>query len=565
MTLIPGYDPIATAPPGYWFDVAAAEDVIAFFAECLQHVKGKKGGQPFLLEPWQQAKTGCIFGWKTPENTRRYREVFAYEPRKQGKTPWSAGIVLYTLIRDPEAGIEAYSAASDKEQAALCYQYAHGMILQEPELKARIKVYTATKVFEYLERFAYYKVLSAVPDSKHGLNVHLGIIDETHAHPNAELIDVITTGTAARTQSLIVHTTTADWLRESVCNEKYEYACKVRDGVVQDPAFLPIIYEATPPADEETDPLWWTKEAVWRQANPNYGVSVEPDYIQRACQEALEVPRKRNVFKRLHLNIRTGQENIWFGLEAWDACADRDFDWQRLEGQACFAGLDLASVSDLCAFVLYFPDFQAVLPYFWLPQQTIAKRTAAAGVDYQTWVEQGHIRITPGNATDYDRIRMDITTRDAARTILAAQRACAPSAIPETELPAALFLGDRFQIREIPIDRWNSTQLQTQLAGDGFEVVPFGQGFASMSAPSKELERLITAKTLRQNGHPVLRWMASHVAVEEDAAGNLKPSKRKSTEKIDGIVALVMAIGRALVADPATGPSVYERRGALIL
>lgn len=565
MRLIPGYDPIATAPPGYYFDEAAADDVVQFFSECLKHVKGKKGGQPFHLEPHQQAKTGCIFGWKQPNGLRRYREVFDYEPRKQGKTPWSAGIILYTMIHDPEHGIDAYSAASDKDQAAIVYQYIYGMILQEPLLKERLKVYTATKTVEYLERFAYYKVISAIPASKHGLTVHLAVIDETHAHKNGELIDVLSTGTAARPQPLIIHTTTADWLRESICNEKYEHACKVRDRVIDDPAFLPIIYEAVPPPDADTEELWWTNEAVWKQANPNYGISVEPSYIRRECQRAVETPRLRNTFKRLHLNLRTGQDEAWFGLEVWDACYDPTFDVASLKGQPCFAGLDLASVSDLCALVLWFPAQKAVLPFFWLPKDTIQKRYDVAGVDYPLWVEQGYIRVTPGNVTDYDQIRLDITSAVEARKVIASARNLRADQVTDADLRPYLLLSDTYNIREIAIDRWNSTQLQTQLGGDGLEVVPFGQGFASMSAPAKELERLLIAHELRQDGNPIMRWQAAHVATEQDAAGNVKPSKKRSGEKIDGFTSLTMGIGRALVAAAPPGDSVYARRGAIIL
>lgn len=539
MVLIPGYDAIATAPPGAWFDVKAAEDAVDFFHLCLQHVKGHKGGQPFLLEPWQQAITGCMYGWKREDGTRRYREVFYYVPRKNGKTPWAGGIILKTLICDDEPGMDLFSAASDKDQATLCFRYVHGMILQEPKLKECLKVYTAMKSVEYLEKFAYYHVLSGVPDTKHGLNVHLAVIDETHAHKSPDLIDVLETGTAARRQPLIIHTTTADWLRDSVCNEKYEQACKVRDGIIANPEFLPVIYEAVPPEDEEADPLWWTHEAVWKQANPNYGISVEPSYIANECQKAIDIPRRRNTFKRLHLNIRTGQDTAWFGEETWDGCYDPTLHADDLRGQACFAGLDLASTSDLCALVLYFPEHHAVLPYFWLPQETIVKRYERSGVTYPLWVDEGHIMVTPGDVTDYDAIRTMITGGDD--------------------------LGDglmqHFNIRELAIDRWNSTQLQTQLQGDGLEVVPYGQGFASMSAPSKELERLLVGKQLRHDGSPVMRWMASHVAVEMDAAENLKPSKKKSGEKIDGIVSLIMAIGRSLVAEEPPGPSVYSTRG----
>ena len=537
LDLIPGYDCLRVDPKVYVFDEDAADEAIDFFHECCQHVKGEKGGQAFLLEPWQQAFTGAIYGWKhRADGTRRYREVLLYVPRKNGKTPWAAGIVLKTMMGDPEPGIEAYSAASDTDQAALVYQYVNGMIQAESLFKENLKVYTATKVVEYLARFAYYKVLSGIPDSKHGLNVHLGIIDETHAHKAPDLMDVIMTGTAARRQPLIIHTTTADFMRESICNEKYEYGCKVRDGILNDAAFLPIIYEAVAPKDEEADALWWTSPAVWKHANPNYGISVKPEYLERECQRAIDQPRLRNTFKRLHLNIRTGQEDEWFGMELWDSCYDGTVQAEELQGLKCYAGVDLASTWDLNACVLWFPEVSALLPFFWLPRLSIQRKIEQSRVAYDLWVDQGYIKVTGGNVTDYDVIRADINR-----------------------------LNEQYNIQEIAIDRHDSTQMQTQLMGDGFEVVPFGQGYLSMSAPSKELERRLMGKQLRHGGDPVLRWMASVVAIETDAAGNIKPSKGKSTDKIDGIVALVMALGRAMVADDSDDESVYEKRGILVL
>lgn len=531
----PGYDPVAAMArlEGVFFDAGEAQARIDFFHELLKHVKGEKGGLPFLLEDWQQSIVANIFGWKTADLLRVIREALFYVPRKNGKTPFAAGLALCVLCMDDEPGIEAYSAASDMEQAALAYSHASGMVAQEPELAGRLKIYRTAQSITYEERFGAYKVLSSTPESKHGLNIHFALIDETHAHPNAELIDVLSTGTAGRRQPLILHTTTADYLRESICNEKYDYACKVRDGVIQDAAFLPVIYEAKPPKKEtEQNALWWSDPKIWALANPNLGVSVKLDYLQRECAKAVATPRLRNTFKRLHLNVRTEQDTVWFGLELWDACQDAEFDTEALLGQLCYAGLDLASTSDLCALVLFFPEASnAVLPIFWLPEDTALERLERANVPYPTWVEQGFIRATPGNVADYDRIRADIVE-----------------------------LGEIYHIKELALDRWNSTQLQTQLGGDGFEIVPFGQGFASMSAPSKELERLIMSQSLRHDGNPVLRWNASNVAVETDAAGNLKPSKKKSTEKIDGIVSLIMAIGRAIVSEPEK-PSVYESRG----
>ena len=534
--LLPGYDSIATAPEGYWFNTKAAQLAIDFFPECLQHVKGELGGQPFALLPWLQSVTAAIYGWMTPEGLRRYREVLVYVPRKNAKTMWSAGVVVKTLIMDPEPGIEAYSAASDRSQAALTYNYVRGMIEQEESLSTRLKVYTSLKSVEYAAKYGTYLALSSIPKSKHGFNPHLVINDELHAHKSPELVDVLSTGTGARTQPLIIHTTTADWLRESLCNEKYEYGCKVRDRVIDDSSFLPVIYEARPPEDEQDRPLWWTDEAVWWQANPSLGASLSLEYLRRECKRALELPRFRNTFKRLHLNIRTGQDTEWIGLEAWDRCKDETLDADALIGQRCFAGFDLATVHDLTAFVLWFPEESTFLSWFWLPRDTVSKRLDSSGVPYQAWVDMGLITLTPGNVTDYKWVEQDIFR-----------------------------IAETYDLQSIAIDRFNSTGTQTALSEEGLSVIPFGQGTGSMSAPSKEFERMVVGQTLRHDGNAVMRWMVSHVAVDMNPAGDIKPNKDRSAEKIDGVVALIMAIGRALVTPETQGGSVYDERGLLVL
>ncbi len=530
--LMPGYDPIATAEPGQWFDPEAAQRAIDFFHEMLTHVKGELAGKPLILEPWQQAEIACIFGWKRRDGTRRYREVFDYEPRKNGKTTKSAGIVLYLLVCDDEPGAEIYSGAAEREQAALVYQQAKGMIAAEPELASRLQPYYTFKSIEYKATNSFYKAISADANTKHGFNAHGVVIDELHAQPNRELVDVLITSTGSRRQPLVVHITTADYLRESICNEKYEYACKVRDGIIADSSFLPIIYEAS----REDD---WTDEATWEKANPNLDVSVCRDYLRRECKRAQDSPAYENTFKRLHLNVRTEQDVRWLQMAKWDAC-NGAVDEKALEGRECFAGLDLASTTDIAALALLFPpkdegEPYKVLPYFWVPGDNIDAKSHQDKVAYGGWINRGHLEATPGNVIDYDVIRRRIGE-----------------------------LGKRFNIREVAIDRWNSTQLQTQLDDDGFTVVQFGQGFASMSAPTKDLEGLVLSRRLAHAGQPVLRWMASNVMVEIDAAGNLKPSKKRATEKIDGIVALIMALGRALV-QPAQKASVYEHRGFIEL
>jgi phage terminase large subunit-like protein len=522
LSLIPGYDPFVTAGDA-WFDPVLGQKVLDFFGECLRHVEGALAGQPFKLEPWEQAILANLFGWQRIDRlgrqVRRYRETLIYIPRKNGKTPLAAGICNYCLFCDNEPGAQIYSAAAEKEQAALLFRHAKGMIEQEPELDARAIIYRALKSVALKgDPASTYKVLSAEANTKHGGNSHLVLIDELHAQPNRDLVDVLLTSMASanRRQPLIVYITTADFARPSICNEKHDYACKVRDGVIPDPSFLPVIYEATPADD-------WTVPATWKKVNPNLGVSVSLEYLERECQRARETPAYENTFKRLHLNMKTEQDVRWLGIDKWDACAGA-IKVAELGGRPCYAGLDLASTTDLAALVLLFPsdgepiDYD-VLPFFWIPTEGARRREHRDRVPYETWARDGLITATEGDVVDYDRIRARINE-----------------------------LGQAYHVKEIAIDRWNSTQLATQLAGDGFEIFGFGQGFASMSAPTKELETLILGGRIRHGGHPVLRWNASNVSVETDAAGNVKPSKKKSTEKIDGIVALIMALGRAMVS-----------------
>ncbi len=409
------------------------------------------------------------------------------------------------------------------------------MVSRNPALRERCKLYKgqakAIQLVEHelnLDDLTTYRPIASDSGTHHGFNTHLGIVDELHTLPNADLVDTLETSTAAREQPLLFYITTSDFDREgSICNEKHEYAGKVRDGVIKDVAFLPVIYEAT--VDDD-----WTSQSIWEKANPNLGVSVSLEYLQRECQKAQENPRYENTFKRLHLNIRTQQDVRVLQMAKWDACSTT-IATDDLLGQKCYAGLDLASTTDVAAFVMIFPECEnAVLSYFWVPGDNAKKREERDKVFYSTWAREGYVELTSGNVIDYDVIRKRINE-----------------------------LGEQYDIQEIAIDRWNSTQLQTQLAGDGFEIAQFGQGFASMSAPTKELERLVLEGKLCHGGNPVLRWMASNVMAEEDAAGNLKPSKKRSSEKIDGIVSLIMALGRAMVQEDMT--SIYETQGLTII
>jgi phage terminase large subunit-like protein len=503
------------------------------FINNLRHTKGKFAGQRFNLRKWQ-AKDIIIplFGTVDKKGKRQYRTLYLEIPRKNGKTEKAAGIALYLTMGDGEQGAEVYGAAADRDQASIVYNVAAEMVNNDKVLRSRIRPVDSKKTLVYGETGSIYRAISAEAATKHGYNTHGLIYDELHAAPNRELYDVLTTSMGAREQPLTVLITTAGYDKNSICYEMHEYARKVLKGEIEDPTFLPVIYAADEEAGDD-----WEDERIWHKANPALGDFRSLEEMRIAYRRAKEIPAQQNIFKRLYLNMWTEQETRWIDISVWDACKVDDFP--DLHGRQCWAGLDLASTQDLTAFVMIFPNeglthFE-VVPVFWLPQDTIERRVKSSKVPYDKWVREGLIRVTPGNVTDYDRVREDIKTLSA-----------------------------QFRINEIAYDRWNASQLVTQLMEDGANMVEFGQGFASMSAPTKELEKLLVSGAIAHDGNDVLRWMARNVSVTQDPAGNLKPNKKTSSEKIDGIVALIMALGRVMVREN-TGPSVYETRGIITL
>jgi len=523
--IIPGFDPRKNAGD-FVFDYEAATLVIDFFLECIRHVKGAQAGDLIKLEEWQMAILANIFGWKRPDGTRRFREVFIFVPRKNGKTTLIAGIVLYLLFCDGEQGAEIYSAAADREQAALIYEQAKGMLSADDDLRLIGTVHKSYKSIVHEASNSSYKAISSEVETKHGYNAHGIVIDELHAIDKPEFVDVLLTSTGSRRQPLMIYITTSDYHRESICNTKYDYAAKVRDGIIEDHSFLPVIYEASINDD-------WRDPKIWRKANPNLGISISEDYLERECKRAQDSPTYENTFKRLHLNIRTEQDVRWLSMDRWDQC-DGNLDLEELKRQPCYAGLDLSSTRDITALVLLFPKKgNAILPFFWIPEKNAHERERRDRVPYLTWARQGFMERTPGESIDYKFIRSRLNQ-----------------------------LKEIYDIKEIAFDPWNATQLATQLKEeDGFEMVQFRQGFVSMNEPTKHLEALMLKKRIRHGSNPVLRWMASNITVREDPAGNLKPDKEKSTEKIDGMVALIMALGRAMVE--VESESVYSERGLL--
>jgi phage terminase large subunit-like protein len=512
---------------GCWFDIQAAERVRTFFRKFLRHSKGQWARQPFELLEWQWREiVAPLFGWKRADGTRRFRRGYIEVPKKNGKSTLFSGLSLYLLCGDGEPGAEVYSAAVDRDQASIVYNEAGNMVEASPALSGRLNVVRSTKRIVFHRTRSFYKALSADVPAKEGLNAHAVLIDELHAQRTRELWDTLRYAGASRRQPLHLSVTTAGYDRLSICWEQHCYAEQVLSGLFDDPAFFAYISAAAPEDD-------WTDPEVWKAANPSFGITLSADQFAEDCKEAQESPAKENSFRRYRLNQWTEQDVRWLSMEKWDACAGVTAD---LDGKECFGGLDLSSTTDLSAFVLVFPsegNFD-VLPFFWVPEEGAKRRERRDRVPYTQWIRDEYIEATPGEAIDYDRIRNRIKE-----------------------------LGERYQIKSIAIDRWNATQLSMQLVGDGFEVVAFGQGYASMNWPTKKLEEVVLSGRLRHGGNPVLRWMAGNASIETDAADNWKPSKKKSIERIDGIVALIMALERASRHDELK--SVYELRGLLFI
>jgi len=510
------------------FSAEAANRAINFFERVLCHIDGEWAGKPFLLMDWQKEMLGRLFGTLRDDGLRQYRTCYVEIPRKNGKSETAAGIALYLLFADGEEGAQVYGAAGDRDQASIVYRVAAEMVRRSPVLAKRAKVLDSVKRVVVPATASFYRAIPADAAGSHGFNASGVIVDEVHVQPNRDLIDVLNTSTGARRQPLTFYITTAGYDRHSICYELHDYALKVQKGVIDDPTFLPVIYAA----DEADD---WKAPAVWAKCNPSLGVTIKTDYLERECKRAQETPAYENTFRRLHTNQWTNQETRWLPLDKWDECAGA-VDPARLEGCRCWGGLDLASTEDVTALVLVFPDEDGgydVLPFFWIPADTIEKRSRRDRVPYDVWARQGLVFTTPGNSCDYAFIRAKLNE-----------------------------LADRFDIVDVGLDPWNARQLGQELMDDGFEIVDFRQGYASMSAPTKELLRLVLAGKLRHGGHPVLRWMADNMVVTQDPAGNLKPAKDRSTEKIDGMVALIMAIDRATRRGPEKR-SVYESRGVV--
>lgn len=515
-----------------YFDVESADHAIGFF-DFLTHWKGKWAGEPLVLEEWQKFVVGSIFGWKRPDGLRRYRTVYEQIARKNGKSLKAAGVGLYMLIGDNEPGSEVYSAATKRDQAKEVWDSAMRMVQRSRPLRKYISIHASVNNMSVEATGSKFEPLGADADSLDGKNVHCAIVDELHAHKTRAMWDVLDSATSARLQPLMYGITTAGFNQAGICFDLYNYAQQVLKETVQDDTFFAYIAQL----DEEDD---WRDPSVWIKANPNLKVSVFLDDLKRKCKQAEAMPSAQNNFKTKHLNMWTQQENRWISLELWDENAGV-VDEERLRGRPCYAGLDLSSVSDITAFVMAFPwdndEDIDVVARFWCPEARLYDAQNRYRDQYQAWHEQGYLRIVPGDAIDYDFILEDIK-KDAAK----------------------------FRIVDLNIDRlFQSHQMSMDLANEGFEVFPMGQGWMSMTVPMNEFERLLLKRKIHHGGNPMLRWMADNMVVKVDASGNKRPDKDNSQGKIDGIVSLIMAIDRVMRHREAPQHSVYEDRGLLLL
>ena len=525
------YKPSQFMLPTSHYDKKKADRAVTFI-ENLCHTKGKWARTPFWLLPWQEQLIRDIFGIVKPDGNRQFRTAFVEIGKKVGKSELAAAVALYLLYADNEPSAEVYGAAADRQQASIVFDVAKQMVEMSPALMKRSKLMGATKRIVNYSNAGYYQVLSAEVGGKHGFSVSGLVFDEIHTQPNRQLYDVLTKGSSdARQNPLHFIITTAGNDRHSIAYELHTKAVDILEGRRVDPTFYPVVYGLKDDDD-------WEDEANWYKVNPSLGYTVDIERLRDAYREAKQNPADEVTFKWLRCNMWVSSTVAWIP-DAIYMRGNEEIDAALLERRDCYAGLDLSSTGDITALVLIFPprdenEKYVLLPYFWIPEETIPRRVKANSVPYDIWEKQGYIMSTEGNVIHYDFIEKFI-----------------------------MDLSEKYHILEIAVDRWNATQMIQNLEGEGFTIVPFGQGFSSMSAPTKEFYRLLMEGRIIHGGNPVLRWMAGNVVIDTDPAGNIKVTKAKSKEKIDGIVAAIMALDRCIRQEGQSG-SVYDERGLLV-
>lgn len=567
LRMIPMYDVFREAED-YYFDLDEMHQFVEFVVNECVYPEGELTGLPFIPELWQWAVYFNIFCWKHKETGyRRFKEAFILVPRKNGKTVSFGAIpTLYMFYVDKEQRSQNFCCAADIEQASINFRHTAYMIEQNPNLLNRLrqnKVNRSTKSFEHAKDGSMFKVLSAIAETKHGLSPNFAYVDEVHAHKSSELIDVMLTGTAARRQSLTIYTTTADYDRPSTCNELYERAKRIASGEMSDVSFLPVIYEATVDDDFED-------ERTWKKANPNYGISIYAEYFERNIRQCKSNPVLLNRFLRLHLNIRTKTETVWIPTWVWangnhtenhllsideiktllynhrlwhNFAADNEwfnnsqidlyltefqgyFTWyfrklEELQDVECYGGYDNSSVNDIASFSLYFPSEGVVMPWFWVPAESIYKRSVEERLPYDRWFKSGLINNTP---------LASISERDIAKTLTG----------DGNQKGICTYFRN---LQLVCFDAWGSNFIYETLYNAGLQAKKYPQSYVGMNGPCRKLQADIENKELFHGSNPVLRWMMGNVTMTTNNNDQMRPNKQKSTDKIDGVVASLMAIG----------------------
>lgn len=506
----------------YYFDEKAAYGVVNFIEKHCRHIKGEWaiGQNPLIkLEEWQKEDIIYpLFGIKDKiTKQRRFKYAYIELPRKNAKSTILAALIIVMLLFDNDPGAELYSAAASRDQAKIVFDLVKKMVQKDPLLSERIQLFQNAVIFGDKS----YKATSADVNTNHGGSSNFICFDELHAQPDRHLFDVLQTSMAAKDQPLFVMITTAGYDLNSICFEQHEYALKVRDGIIKDDRYLPVIYAASP----EDDPFI---EATWIKANPNYGVSVKKAYIQEQAEKAKQNAAYLNTFLRLHLNVWTSVDVVWITDEMWQKCGS-SFKKEDLLGEPCYGGLDLSSKSDITAFSLIFPpserEFEPnkfiTLNWFWLPEEKGADSADKNNNNYLQWLKDGWIEETAGNVIDYDYIQERIET-----------------------------ICSQYSIQQFAYDPYNSTQIVAKLEEKGLPMVAFRQGFVSMNFPTLEFEVKIGRKEILHDNNPVLRWMVSNGVLKSDSGGKLfKVQKNQPHQKIDGLVTNIMALGLALAGE----------------
>ena len=510
---------------GYRYDTYFAHRVCRFI-ELLSHIKGKWAGKPIVLEPWQIFILTTVFGWVNASNKRRFKIAYIEVARKNAKSTLSSGVALYLLCADGEGGPEVYSAATGRDQARIVWLDAKRMVERSKDLQARFGVRATAHTVEVDENAGIFKALSRDQGGNlDGLNVHGAVIDELHGHKTRDVWDVIETATGAREQSLVWAITTAGFNRSGICYEQRDYALKIMRGAAVDEEYFACVFTIDP-EDDRAD------ETCWIKANPNLHISVSVDDMRRKCRKAIEQSSAQNNFLTKHLNVWVNSEVAWMNMRKWDDNAIQGMVATDFKQWDLYLAVDLASKIDIASIGMLFSNSDEYRAFTknYLPEDTIGDSTNS---QYKGWAIDEHLIATPGNVTDYQVIEEDI-----------------------------IALCKIFNVRAVCFDPFQATYIMTRLMEKNIPVVQYGNTVKNMSEPMKELERLVYSGKIKHPADPVLDWMMGNVCAKEDVKENIFPRKEFPENKIDGVVALIMALGKA-ISDQEEADSVYESRGIL--